>query len=600
MTDQNTLYGLAQSGSYERFQHWMRLLGRAQQLQLEFWLRQSRASRPLPLDPFGLLPLGARVGASLLSNPHRLMDHQTRFLQEVSALWQAAAQSLTPPAGEAAPQEEARSDRRFAAPEWQSHPAFDLMRQSYLLASEHWLRLMEGIEGLDDASRTKLRFFARQWADALAPSNFPHLNPQVMKATLEEQGQNLLRGFENLLNDLEKGFISLTDEAAFTVGENVAATPGKVVFENRLFQLIQYQPVTDTVRQIPILIAPPWINKFYILDLTPQKSFVRWCVEQGFTVFVISWVNPGPEHQDVGLAHYMQEGFITAMETVRTICDAPSVHTIGYCVAGTMLAPTLAWLAAQGREDLVSSATFFTAQVDFSEAGDLRALVDETQLQTLEQLCAETGVLDSRYMAATFNMLRANDLIWNYVVNNYLLGREPPPFDLLFWNSDSTRLPRAMLMEYLRDMYLDNRLVQPGGITLAGVPIDLTRIRIPAYIQAGREDHIAPARSVYKLTRHLSGPLRFVLAGSGHIAGVVNPPEARKYQHWVSDHLAETLPETLDDFLARAEERPGSWWPDWKAWLAPQLGPDVPARIPGSHPDYPAIEDAPGRYVQMR
>ncbi|MCH8685738.1 PHA/PHB synthase family protein [Pedomonas mirosovicensis] len=569
-------------------------MGRAQQLMLEFWVRQTGPSRPFPLDPFGLAPLGAQVAASLMAEPQRLAEQQTRLWEATLALWQDAGRRLAAPT-DAAPAA-MKPDKRFNAPEWQSHIMFDLMRQSYLLASEHFLSMVESSTGLDDDARAKARFFARQWVDALSPANFPLTNPQVLKATLEEQGQNLLRGFENLLRDLEKGSITLTDESPFAVGQNVAATPGKVVFENKLFQLIQYAPATETVHQVPILIAPPWINKFYILDLTPQKSFVRWCVSQGFTVFVMSWVNPGSEHRDLGLADYMLDGIIAAMEAARKICDAPSVHAIGYCIAGTLLAPTLAWLETKGRGDLVSSATFFTAQVDFADAGDLRLFVGDEQLKMLDQLSAETGYLDARYMAATFNMLRANDLIWNYVVNNYLLGREPPPFDLLYWNSDATRLPRAMLLEYLRELYLGNRLAEPGGLCLAGVPIDLASVEIPAYIQAGREDHIAPPQSVYKLTRHFSGPLRFVLAGSGHIAGVVNPPHARKYQHWVS----EQLPDTLEEFSTLAEERPGSWWPDWLAWLTPQAGPMVPARAPGAHPEFPALEDAPGRYVKMR
>ena len=561
-------------------------MGRAQQLLLEFWVQQSGTSRGLPPDPLGLMPLAAKVAAGLTADSQKLAERQAALTSELMNLWTQGG-----------PKAHAdTADRRFAAPEWQSHAVFDLARQSYLMASAHWLAAVDDAQGLEPHEREKARFFARQLVDALSPANFPLTNPQVLKATLEEQGENLLRGFQNLLADLEKGYISLTSENAFGVGQNVATTPGTVVFENHLFQLIQYAPTTPTTHAVPIVIAPPWINKFYILDLTPEKSFVRWCVAQGFTVFVISWVNPGSEHRDTGLGDYMQDGLITAMETARTICNAPSVHAIGYCVAGSILAPTLAWLAANGRGDLVSSATFFTTQVDFAEAGELRLLIDEAQMDMLDLLCAEKGYLDSRYMAATFNLLRANDLIWSYVVNNYLLGREPPPFDLLYWNSDSTRLPHAMLREYLKGLYLENRMAQPDALEIAGTPIDLRRVSIPTYIQAGRDDHIAPPQSVYKLTRHFTGPMRFTLANSGHIAGVINPPSANKYGYRAG---VPTAP-TLDAYAAATEQHPGSWWPDWLAWLTPLAGEQVPARTPGTHPDFPAIEAAPGRYVRVR
>lgn len=586
MGDHSASYPPADPAAYERFQQWMRLMGRAQQLLLEHWAGHAGATRPLPPDPFGLMPLGAKVLAGLTADAEALAGRNAALMRRLTALWtQAEAEA-----------EAGKPDRRFAAPEWQSHMVFDLARQSYLLASEHWLAAVDDAAGLTPQERERARFFARQLVDALSPANFPLTNPQVLKATLQEQGENLLRGFENLLKDLEKGYISLTDESAFAVGENVATTPGKVVFENDLFQLIQYAPATETVREVPIVIAPPWINKFYILDLTPEKSFVRWCVAQGLTVFVISWVNPGSEHRNTGLGDYMQRGLITAMETAREMTGAPSVHAIGYCVAGSLLAPTLAWLEANGRGRLVSSATFFTTQVDFEDAGELRLLIDRAQLDTLNLLCAESGYLDSRYMAATFNLLRANDLIWNYVVNNYLLGREPPPFDLLYWNSDSTRLPHAMLREYLEGMYLENRLATPDALHLDRTPIDLARVNIPTYIQAGRDDHIAPPNSVYKLTRHFTGPTRFVLANSGHIAGVVNPPSANKYGYRAGD----ILPETLEEFTQTTPQQPGSWWPDWLEWLTPLTGNTVPARTPGTHPNFPALEDAPGRYVRVR
>ncbi|MGL4542287.1 MAG: PHA/PHB synthase family protein, partial [Polymorphobacter sp.] len=415
--------------------------------------------------------------------------------------------------------------------------------------------------------------------------------PQVLKATTESGGANLVKGLEHMLDDIKAGRMKLTDEDAFEVGRNVAITPGKVVFQNRLFQLIQYSASTEQVYEIPLLIFPPWINKYYILDLTAEKSFIRWAVAQGLTVFVVSWKNADASLADATLDTYVGEGQMTAISQVLRITGAPATHAIGYCVAGTTLAATLAYLKTTGADATVRTATFFTAQVDFEQAGDLKVFVDAENLEKIEAAAADTGFTDGRTMAATFNLLRSNDLIWNYVVNNYLLGKDYFPFDLLYWNSDATNVPARWHLTYLKDLYRDNLLVKPGGIRIAGVPIDIDTVTTPSYIQAGKEDHIAPARSVYEITRHFNGPMRFVLAGSGHIAGVVNPPAAMKYNHWTSDQL----PETLDEFIAGATEHKGSWWPDWMAWLAPQSGAKVPAREPVN-----AIEAAPGSYVKER
>jgi len=481
-------------------------------------------------------------------------------------------------------------DKRFAAPAWAEAPVFDFLRRSYLLASDHVLNATASLSGLGEAARAKALFHTRQWLEAMSPANFPLTNPEVLAATRDSGGENLLKGLEHMLADLERGRMRMTDEAAFEVGRDVAATPGKVVFENRLFQLIQYSPATAEVFETPLLIFPPWINKFYILDLTPEKSFIRFAVENGLTVFVVSWKNADASLADATLDTYVGEGQLTALGEVLKRTGAPSAHVIGYCVAGTVLAATLAYLEAKGQADRVASATFFTAQIDFSDAGDLKLFTDDAGIATVEKAAAN-GVTDGRALAATFNMLRPNDLIWSYVVNNYLLGKDYFPFDLLYWNSDATNVPACWHLSYLRDMYRDNLLVQPGGISVAGVRIDLRTVRTPTYIQAGRDDHIAPAKSVYRMTQVFAGPMRFVLAGSGHIAGVVNPPGAKKYQHWTSD----TLPPTLAEFQAVATETPHSWWPDWLRWLTPLSGPKVPARVPEG-----AIEDAPGRYVKER
>ncbi|MFQ3667021.1 MAG: class I poly(R)-hydroxyalkanoic acid synthase [Sphingomonadaceae bacterium] len=499
---------------------------------------------------------------------------------------------------EEAPAAARKPDRRFSSEAWDENPLFDLVRKSYLVASHHVNAASHLFERLSPEMADRLRFHTNQLVEAMSPANFAALNPEVLKAAQESGGQSLVKGLENLARDLARGKLTMTDETAFEVGRNVAATPGKVVFENRMFQLIQYAPTTPTVREIPLLIFPPWINKYYILDLTPEKSFIRWAVDQGLTVFVVSWAQGSEKTADATLDTYVEEGFLTAIETVRAITGAPSVHAIGYCVAGTTLAMVLAWLAARGEADRIRTATFFTAQTDFEDAGDLLHFVDDQMLATIEKLGAN-GVFDGRYLALTFNLLRPTDLMWNYVVNNYMLGKDYVPFDLLYWNSDPTNVPAKWHLDYLRDLYRDNRLAKPGGVTVLGIPIDLDTIRTPAYVQAGREDHIAPARSVWKLTRHLKGPVRFVLAGSGHIAGVVNPPAAQKYMYWALPD-GEPLPETLDAFLARASETKGSWWPDWIAWLKPQSGQEVPARTPGSVEGYPAIEDAPGRYVKER
>jgi polyhydroxyalkanoate synthase len=497
-----------------------------------------------------------------------------------------------------APDEKERKDRRFAAPEWRENPIFDTIRQTYLRVSDQLLGTVDEIEGLDAGSREKLRFATRSFVDAMSPSNFALTNPQVLKRTIETRGENLLKGLANMLKDIAAGQLTQTKPGVFEVGRNLATTPGKVVKQTPLYQLMQYTPTTDQVMKTPVVIFPPWINRFYILDLSPEKSFVKWCVDQGISLFMVSWKSADESIADAALDDYVLKGQIDAIDTVRDLLDVEAVHAIGYCVAGTTLAATLAYLEAKGEAGKVRSATFFTAQVDFSEAGDLKLFTGDETMSLLDQLTREKGYLDGRYMAATFNLLRGRDLIWNYVVNNYLLGEEPPPFDLLYWNSDTTNLPASWHRDYLETLYKGNKLAEKGGIKVAGTPVDIDAVKTPTYIQAGREDHIAPPQSVWKIMDHFAGPKRFVLAGSGHIAGVVNPPAAQKYQYWVNESDAATL----DEFVEAAEEHKGSWWPDWLAWLKQQDGETVKAagaRIPGAG-KLKAIEDAPGSYVKAR
>ena len=580
---------------------WTDVMARSQAMMTAFAAK--RGDAPFAGDdPLGLAATWGQVMTAAAADPARLIATGAKFMTDAMALWQGFLTGpfgrqgfLTGPFGaggnapDAAKPDAAKPDKRFTAAAWHEAPVFDLLRQSYLLASDAVLTATAAID-LDPAAKAKAMFAARQFVEALSPANFPLTNPEVLAATRDSGGANLLRGLEHMLGDLDRGRMRLTDETAFEVGRDVAATPGKVVFENRLFQLIQYAPTTATVFATPLLIFPPWINKFYILDLTAEKSFIRWAVAAGLTVFVVSWKNADASIADVTLDSYVAEGQLTALAQVLAITGAASSHVIGYCVAGTVLAVTLALLEARGQADSVASATFFTAKVDFTDAGDLKVFTDDAGIAAVER-SAHDGVTDGRSLAAAFNLLRPNDLVWSYVVNNYLLGKDYFPFDLLYWNSDATNVPAGWHLSYLRDLYRDNLLAQPGGVTVAGVPIDLRTVKTPTYIQSDRDDHIAPAKSVYRMTHIFTGPIRYVLAGSGHIAGVVNPPAANKYQYWT----AETLPPTLAEFQAVATETRGSWWPDWLTWLSPRSGSQVPAREPAN-----AIEDAPGRFVKER
>jgi polyhydroxyalkanoate synthase len=567
--------------SLDDLQRWTWVIGRAQQLMLEHGVETALKASEAP--PPAAFPGVAETAA--------VAKAAGDFWLDSVRLWQ---RFLTP--GETQAAEAKSKDRRFAAPEWRELPAFDLIRQMYLLIGEHMLKSVDLVEGVDAPTRDKMRFATRSIVDALSPSNFAITNPEVMKKTLESGGENLLRGLEHLLRDMRQGQLTHVDPTAFEVGRNLATTPGKVVRRTPLYELIQYSPTTDEVLATPLVIFPPWINRFYILDLNPEKSFIRWAVAQGLTVFMVSWKSADATMKDVVWDDYVAAQ-LDAIDAIRDLLETPAVHTIGYCVAGTTLAATLAVLAGRGERDKVASATFFTAQVDFERAGDLKNFVDDEQLKVIEGLAGE-GFLDGRYMAATFNLLRGRDLIWNYVVNNYLLGQDYPQFDLLHWNGDTTNLPAKWHRSYLTDLYRDNKLVVPKALTVLGVPLDLRQVATPTYVQAGREDHIAPADSVWKITDHFTGPVRFVLAGSGHIAGVVNPPAAGKYQYWTNESGAKSL----EEFVAGATETKGSWWPDWIKWLESFGGEKVAAsgaRVPGAG-KLPALEDAPGSYVRTR
>ncbi|MGB3796276.1 MAG: class I poly(R)-hydroxyalkanoic acid synthase [Alteraurantiacibacter sp.] len=571
-------------------------MGRAmmqfQKTWLQFCLPKEEQAAPLLTDPASWMDAMQNWSSA---NPLLDAEAQQKLWSDGVQLWQDVLAQYTDPAGDSAAQLPFK-DRRFADPAWREQPVFALIHQTYLLFAERLNESVDTAQGLSDDDRENLRFASKGVLDAMSPANYPMMNPVVLERTMETRGENLVRGMERLSHDLEKGQLTHTDTSKFKLGENIADTPGKVIYETDLFQLIHYTPTTKQVMETPLLIFPPWINRFYILDLNAKKSFVRWAVAQGISVLLVSWRSADESMADIEWDDYIRAQ-IEAIDVVRDRLKVPSVNTIGYCVAGTTLAATLSILAKRGEGDKVKSATFFTAQVDFEHAGELKLFIDEGKLQFIRQ-ASKGGYLDGRYLAATFNMLRGSDLIWNYVVNHYLLGEDYPAFDLLYWNGDVTNLPAKWHAAYLRDLYRDNLLVEPDALSADGTPIDLSRIAIPTYIQAGREDHIAPAESVFQALDHFGGPNRFVLAGSGHVAGVVNPPDANKYQHWTNDGEYASL----DEFVDGATEHPGSWWPDWLAWLEALDDKRVDAsgrRTPGGKANK-AIEDAPGRYVMMR
>jgi polyhydroxyalkanoate synthase len=564
---------------------------------VESWYGQHPEAGGEVQDDLGVGKAFSELAAKLASDPFKLAEASMRMWHDYFALWQSTMRkALGEPAAPVA--EPAKSDNRFRGELWQSNLLFDYIKQSYLIAAQNIQGAVAAVEGLDEQTARKVRFFTRQYVDALSPTNFVLTNPEVLKVTLESGGKNLLDGLNHLLQDLDRGHgrlaISMTDYKAFKLGENVATTPGKVVFQNDLMQLIQYTPTTPEVFRTPLLIVPPWINKYYILDLRQKNSFIRFALDQGHTVFVVSWVNPDQKLASKTFDDYLLEGPMAAFDAMERATGEKAFNLIGYCLGGTLSAAALAWMAARG-DRRVKSVTFFTTLIDFSEPGELGVFVDEESVGNLEKKMAERGYLEGAEMATTFNMLRANDLIWSFVVNNYLLGKEPFPFDLLYWNSDATRMPAKMHTYYLRNMYIRNGLREPGCLSLAGTPIDLTKVTTPAYFISTVEDHIAPWKTTYLGARLLGGPVRFVLGGSGHIAGIVNPPAANKYWFWTND--ASGL--AADAWLAGASKHEGSWWTDWAAWVSGFGGEKVAPRVPGEGA-LPAIEDAPGSYAKLR
>ncbi|HSV20396.1 MAG TPA: class I poly(R)-hydroxyalkanoic acid synthase [Casimicrobiaceae bacterium] len=564
----------------------------------DFASRHASSRQSLVTDELGVGKAFMELAANMLANPAKLAEAQLNLWWDYMSLWQSSVlKMLGAPADPVA--EPAKGDKRFRNEAWQEHFLFDYVKQSYLITAR-WLHdQVASVEGLPEPTRKKIDFFTRQYIDAMAPSNFAFTNPEVFRETVATGGQNLVRGLNNLLDDIERGNgqlrISMTDTKAFELGVNIATTPGHVVAQTDLMQLIQYEPATKKQWQRPLLIIPPWINKYYILDLREKNSFVRWAVSQGITVFVVSWVNPDEKLAHKDFEDYITEGTLAALDAMERATGEKDANVIGYCLGGTLLAATLGHLAAKKQQKRIASATFLTSLIDFTAAGELEVFIDEAQVTSLERKMSERGYLEGSEMANTFNMLRANDLIWSFVINNYLMGRDPFPFDLLHWNCDSTRMPAKMHSFYLRNMYMNNLLREPGALTLAGTPIDLSKVTVPSYFVSAMEDHIAPWKTTYAGPRILGGESRFVLSGSGHIAGIVNPPAANKYGYWTNEKLADDP----DAWLAAAKQHEGSWWNDWRNWIEDYLGKEVPARVPGKG-KLDVIEAAPGSYARLR
>jgi polyhydroxyalkanoate synthase len=560
-------------------------------------LEEGRTNADLAENVGDAVKTFGKVAEFWLSDPKRSLQAQTAIATGFIDLWSNTLRKMTGEADAPAVAPPDPSDKRFADPEWQQNPLFNFLQQAYSLTTNWANALVDHAEGVDPATRERAQFYLRQIAGAVSPSNFLATNPELIRATLQENGENLVRGMKMFAEDVEAGKgqlkIRQSDPSKFVLGVNMAATPGKVVFRNDLFELIQYTPTTETVLKRPLLIVPPWINKFYVLDLNPEKSFIRWSVEQGLTVFLISWVNPDERQAEKSFEDYIREGVLTALDAIEDATGEREVSAVGYCVGGTLLAMTLAYMAGTN-DRRISSATLFTTQVDFTDPGELKHFVDEERIRSIEAKMEEAGYLEGARMASAFNMLRPNELIWSYFVNNYLKGKEPPAFDLLVWNSDNTRMPKANHSFYLRNCYLENNFAQ-GKIVMNNVRLDLSRVKIPIYNLAAREDHIAPAKSVFNGAKLFGGDMKYVLAGSGHIAGVVNPATKPKYQYW-------TGPRPQGEFEAwgaEAKEHPGTWWLDWIKWIEAQASEKVPARLPGQG-KLKALCDAPGEYVRVK
>ncbi len=549
-------------------------------------------------DPLNVKECYIEFLEKTLSNPQKMMEIQSKFWTDWMSLWSESALKFMGGHGKTLFSPE-KGDKRFKDSEWQTSVYFDFLKQYYIMASKNMIDMVDNADDLDDETRRRLRFFMQQFTNALAPTNFLFTNPEVLRETIDTNGENLIKGLENLLSDLERGHgdlsISTTDYDAFKLGENIATTKGKVVYQNDLMQLIQYEAKTKEVHKTPLLIVPPWINKFYILDLQEKNSFIKYILEQGHTVFVISWVNPDQKLAQKRFENYMNEGVIEALNQIKAETGEDECNTMGYCLGGTLLSVSLAYLAAKKQEKRVKSATFLTTMVDFDLAGDMKLFMDEHQLSLLDKTMEAKGVLSAKALKKTFSYLRANDLIWSFVINNYLMGREPFPFDLLYWNDDATNMPAAMHGFYMRKCYQDNLLPKAGAVTMNGTPIDMGMVKTPCYFLSAKDDHIAPWKATYATTQLFSGPKTFTLAASGHVAGVINPPAANKYHFWSSD---KTLSDP-DAWLAPIKSQDGSWWPHWDKWIKQHAKETVPARKIGANKLKP-IEDAPGSYVRMK
>lgn len=574
---------------------WQEIFQKTIDLSQSYYTYGIKTAEKQMTDDYGIHKAFTSLSEQLLSDPEKLSNSTTQFWEEQLNLWEKWINS--DPTVVKKPDIE-KVDSRFRSKLWDTW-LFDYVRNAYLLTAEHLQKTVNDIDSLDERTARKVKFFTKQYVDAMSPTNFAALNPDVLKATVDSNGGNLLSGLNNLLDDLKKGkgelAIKMVDPNAFELGKDVATTDGKVVYQNELMQLIQYQPTTKSVLETPLLIIPPWINKYYILDLTPRNSFIKWAIDQGHTVFVISWVNPDARHAHKTFDDYLVEGPLAALDVIDKRCKTNTTNLVGYCLGGTLTAVLLGWLKSNKQEKRVNSTTFFTSMIDFNEPGELGVFVDPEGVDALEKRMASKGYLEASEMASAFNMLRSNDLIWSFVVNNYLLGKDPVPFDLLFWNSDATRMPAKMHSYYLRNMYIHNKLREPKGLTIAGRSIDLSTVTTPCYFISAKDDHIAPWKSTFAGAKLFGGKVRFVLGGSGHIAGIVNPPVANKYCFWANDELTHEA----ESWLQNADRFDGSWWSDWSVWISSQGSRTVNARKIRNNRTKP-FEDAPGSYAKLR
>ncbi|MBA4740048.1 MAG: class I poly(R)-hydroxyalkanoic acid synthase [Burkholderiales bacterium] len=577
---------------------WQEIFQKTIDLSQSYYTYGIKTAEKQMTDDYGIHKAFTSLSEQLLSDPEKLSNSTTQFWEEQLNLWEKWINSDPTVVKKPDIEKVEKNDSRFRSKLWDTW-LFDYVRNAYLLTAEHLQKTVNDIDSLDERTARKVKFFTKQYVDAMSPTNFAALNPDVLKATVDSNGGNLLSGLNNLLDDLKKGkgelAIKMVDPNAFELGKDVATTDGKVVYQNELMQLIQYQPATKSVLETPLLIIPPWINKYYILDLTPRNSFIKWAIDQGHTVFVISWVNPDARHAHKTFDDYLVEGPLAALDVIDKRCKTNTTNLVGYCLGGTLTAVLLGWLKSNKQEKRVKSTTFFTSMIDFNEPGELGVFVDPEGVDALEKRMASKGYLEASEMASTFNMLRSNDLIWSFVVNNYLLGKDPVPFDLLFWNSDATRMPAKMHSYYLRNMYIHNKLREPKGLTIAGRSIDLSTVTTPCYFISAKDDHIAPWKSTFAGAKLFGGKVRFVLGGSGHIAGIVNPPVANKYCFWANDELTHEA----ESWLQNADRFDGSWWSDWSVWISSQGSRTVNARKIRNNRTNP-FEDAPGSYAKLR